>query len=81
MTPLDLALIALTAGAFVGTSIWLGIIKKAGIPQDQVQAMEFAQSRSEARKEGKTNVTFKDVAALGSVVEELEEVCASGTSG
>jgi len=76
MNPLDLALLAISAGVFVFTSIYLGIIKKSGIPMDQVQALEFAQSRSEARKEGKTDVKFSDVAALGSVVEELEEVVA-----
>jgi len=75
-TPLEMALIAGAAGVFVLSCIWMGIIKKQGIPQDQVQAMEFAQSRAEARKEGKTNVGFKDVAALGSVVEELQEVVA-----
>ena len=56
MTPLDLALLAGAAGTFVLSSIWLGIIKKSGIPQDQIQAMEFAQSRSEARKEVRPGV-------------------------
>ncbi|KAK3240188.1 hypothetical protein CYMTET_49959 [Cymbomonas tetramitiformis] len=53
-----------------------GIIKKSGIPVDQVQAMEFAQSRSNARKEGMTGITFKDVAGLGTTVDELQEVVA-----
>jgi hypothetical protein len=56
MTPLDLALLAGAAGTFVLSSIWLGIIKKSGIPQDQIQAMEFAQSRAEARKEVRPRV-------------------------
>uniref|UniRef100_A0A7S0WQA5 AAA+ ATPase domain-containing protein n=1 Tax=Pyramimonas obovata TaxID=1411642 RepID=A0A7S0WQA5_9CHLO len=72
----DMAWIAIATAGFLFGSIWMGILKKTGIPMDAVQAMEFAQSRSEARKEGQTGVTFKDVAALGSTVEELEEVVA-----
>lgn len=57
-TPLEMALIAGAAGVFVLSCIWMGIIKKQGIPQDQVQAMEFAQSRAEARKEVRRGMRY-----------------------
>jgi len=75
-TPTDMAWVAVATAVFLFGSIWAGILKKTGIPTDTVQALEFAQAKSDARKEGQTGVTFKDVAALGSTVEELEEVVA-----
>jgi ATP-dependent Zn protease len=71
-----MAWVAVATAVFLFGSIWAGILKKTGIPTDTVQALEFAQAKSDARKEGQTGVTFKDVAALGSTVEELEEVVA-----
>jgi hypothetical protein len=38
------------------------------------QAMEFAQSKGQARKEGLTNVRFEDVAGLDETLTELKEV-------
>lgn len=37
-------------------------------------AMEFARSKSEARKEGLTGVEFRDVAGLGPILGEVVEV-------
>lgn len=70
----DMAIIAVTGGVFVLASIFLGLVKRKGLPMDQFQAIEFGQSRSEARKEGTTGVTFKDVAGLESIVGELQEL-------
>ncbi len=36
--------------------------------------MEFARSKSEARKEGLTGVEFADVAGLGPILSEVVEV-------
>jgi hypothetical protein len=44
------------------------------MPSDPIQAMEFAQSKGQARKEGMTGVLFSDVAGLDSTKEELKEV-------
>ena len=44
------------------------------MPTDPIQAMEFAQSKGQARKEGKTGVTFGDIAGLEATKEELQEV-------
>lgn len=70
----DLALVAVGGGIFLIASIYLGLIKRKGLPMDQFQAVEFGQSRSEARKEGKTETTFADVAGLDSIIGELQEV-------
>jgi len=70
----DLALVAVGGGIFLIVSIYLGLIKRKGLPMDQFQAAEFGQSRSEARKEGKTETRFSDVAGLDSIIGELQEV-------
>ncbi len=36
--------------------------------------MEFARSKSEARKEGLTGIEFSDVAGLGPILNEVVEV-------
>lgn len=38
------------------------------------QGMEFSQSKAQARVDGSTGVTFKDVAGIDSAVEELQEL-------
>ena len=73
---LEMGLIAIGGGIFIFLSIYLGIVRKAGIPTDTIQAMEFGQSKAKSRKEGRTGVTFKDVAGLETVLEELQEVVA-----
>ena len=44
------------------------------MPTDPQQAAEFAQSKGQARKEGRTGVTFDDVAGLEPIVTELQRV-------
>ena len=44
------------------------------MPSDPIQAMEFAQSKGQAHKEGRTDVTLKDVAGLDSIVGRLQQV-------
>ena len=44
------------------------------MPTDPIQAMEFAQSKGQARKEGKTGITFSDIAGMEATKEELQEV-------
>jgi ATP-dependent Zn protease len=73
---MDLGVIAIAGGLFIFVSIFLGIVRKAGIPSDTIQAMEFGQSKAKSRKEGLTGVSFADVAGLEGVLEELQEVVA-----
>ena len=44
------------------------------MPSDPIQAMEFAQSKGQAHKEGRTDVTLKDVAGLDATVGRLQQV-------
>ena len=44
------------------------------MPTDVIQAMEFAQSKSQARQEGKTGVTFDDVAGIEYLTTELQDI-------
>lgn len=44
------------------------------MPNDPQQAMEFAQSKGQARKEGRTNVRFADVAGISPILAELQDV-------
>lgn len=46
------------------------------MPSDPIQAMEFAQSKGQAHKEGRTSVTLKDVAGLDATVGRLQQVVA-----
>jgi ATP-dependent metalloprotease FtsH len=61
---------------FLTGSIYLGIKRKHAIPTDAIQAMEFAQSRSDARKDAQVDVTLEDVGGLENIVEDLNEVIA-----
>jgi ATP-dependent Zn protease len=36
--------------------------------------MEFAQSKGQARKDGKTGITFDDVAGMGYIATELQDI-------
>ena len=49
---------------------------KRQIPTDAIQAMEFAQSRADARKDAQVEVTLEDVGGLENIVEDLNEVIA-----
>lgn len=44
------------------------------MPTDPIQAMEFAQSKGQARKDGRTGVTFADVAGCDEAVRQLRFV-------
>ena len=44
------------------------------MPSDPIQAMEFAQSKGQARKDGKTGISFGDIAGMESTKKELQEV-------
>lgn len=48
------------------------------LEEDPGAAMEFARSKSEARKEGLTGIGFKDVAALDPILGEVLEVVEVG---
>ncbi len=50
------------------------------MPTDPIQAMEFAQSKGQARKEGKTGITFGDIAGMEATKQELQEVVEVGLS-
>jgi cell division protease FtsH len=62
--------------AFMIGSIYLGIVRRTSVPQDQFQAMQFAQSRAGARRDGTVDVTLEDVGGLENIIEDLEEVVA-----
>ena len=44
------------------------------MPTDPIQAMEFAQSKGQARKDGRTGVTFGDIAGMEATKKELQEI-------
>ena len=44
------------------------------MPSDPIQAMEFAQSKGQAHKEGRTGITLADVAGLDPIVGRLQQV-------
>ncbi len=41
------------------------------MPNDPIQAIEFAQSKGQARKDGKTGVLFSDVAGCDEALRKL----------
>lgn len=44
------------------------------MPTDAYMAIEFAQSKGQARQEGKTGVKFADVAGMDQTLTELQEI-------
>lgn len=44
------------------------------MPTDAYMAIEFAQSKGQARQEGKTGVKFGDVAGMDQTLLELQEI-------
>ena len=44
------------------------------MPTDAYMAIEFAQSKGQARQEGKTGVKFNDVAGMDQTLTELQEI-------
>ena len=65
------------AFSFTFVAIGLGIFKpRKQMPSDPLQAMEFAQSKAKARKDGATDVAFDDVAGIDNVKADLLEIVA-----
>eukprot|EP00884_Botryococcus_braunii_P017856 jgi/Botrbrau1/4754/Bobra.0137s0026.1 len=63
------------AFSFLVVCLGIGIFRpRKQMPNDPQQAMEFAQSKGQARKEGRTNVRFTDVAGITPILAELEDV-------
>jgi cell division protease FtsH len=61
--------------SFLGIALAIGIFRpRRQMPTDMFQAMEFAQSKGNARKDGSTGIEFKDVGGLGATVKELQQV-------
>lgn len=46
-----------------------------------MQAMEFAQSKGNARRDGSTGITFSDVGGLGNTINEMMQVVEVSTTG
>ena len=44
------------------------------MPSDAFMAVEFAQSKGQARQEGKTGIKFADVAGMDPTLKELQEI-------
>jgi hypothetical protein len=63
--------------SFVFAVVIFGIFRnKGGKIVDMQDALEFAQSKAKARKDGTTDVTLDDVAGLDSVKHQFEEIVA-----
>ena len=44
------------------------------MPGDLLEAQEFAQSKAQAQKRGRTGIKFADVAGADATLKELQEV-------
>ena len=44
------------------------------MPSDAFMAVEFAQSKGQARQEGKTGIKFADVAGMDQTIKDLDEI-------
>eukprot|EP00887_Chlorella_sp_A99_P007243 scaffold2.g7243.t1 len=61
--------------SFLGVALLVGIFRpRKQMPIDMFQAMEFAQSKGNARRDGSTGVGFADVGGLGAAIKEMQEV-------
>eukprot|EP00197_Chlamydomonas_leiostraca_P008695 CAMPEP_0202859898 /NCGR_PEP_ID=MMETSP1391-20130828/1827_1 /ASSEMBLY_ACC=CAM_ASM_000867 /TAXON_ID=1034604 /ORGANISM="Chlamydomonas leiostraca, Strain SAG 11-49" /LENGTH=1006 /DNA_ID=CAMNT_0049538999 /DNA_START=339 /DNA_END=3359 /DNA_ORIENTATION=- len=67
-------LVCLTLGIVIPALRRNKILDIKTLEEDPGAAMEFARSKSTARKEGLTGVVFKDVAGLGPLLSEVTEV-------
>lgn len=63
-------------GGIFAAVIWQILRKKKKMPQDMQEAIEFAQSKGTARREGQTGISFADVGGLGDSLYELNEIVA-----
>ncbi|KAG2425539.1 hypothetical protein HXX76_013583 [Chlamydomonas incerta] len=66
--------VCLTLGIVIPALRRSRILDIRTLEEDPGAAMEFARSKSEARKEGLTGVEFRDVAGLGPILNEVVEV-------
>ena len=58
--------------SFLGICLSIGIFKpRKQMPADPMQAMEFAQSKGRARKDGRTGILFRDIAGLDNIIHDL----------
>eukprot|EP00746_Dinoflagellata_sp_MGD_P154369 gnl/MRDRNA2_/MRDRNA2_84769_c0_seq1.p1 gnl/MRDRNA2_/MRDRNA2_84769_c0~~gnl/MRDRNA2_/MRDRNA2_84769_c0_seq1.p1 ORF type:complete len:755 (+),score=34.34 gnl/MRDRNA2_/MRDRNA2_84769_c0_seq1:57-2267(+) len=63
------------AYSFIGVVIGMSIFSRKEKPPMDVQgALEFAYSKADARKDGKTGICFRDIAGMENVVKQLKEV-------
>ena len=61
--------------SFLAVVLAIGIFRpRKQMPTDMFQAMEFAQSKGTARKDGHSDVKFADVGGLGETIHEMMEV-------
>jgi len=61
--------------SFLAAALAIGIFRpRKQMPTDMFQAMEFAQSKGTARKDGMTDVKFADVGGLGPTIHEMMDV-------
>jgi cell division protease FtsH len=61
--------------SFLGVVLAIGIFRpRKQMPTDMFQAMEFAQSKGTARKDGQSNIKFADVGGLGETIHEMMDV-------
>ena len=47
---------------------------RKAMPSDAFMAIEFAQSKGQARQEGRTGVSFADVAGMDHTLQELQDI-------
>ncbi|KAG2490077.1 hypothetical protein HYH03_011542 [Edaphochlamys debaryana] len=66
--------VCLTLGIVIPALRRSRILDIRTLEEDPGAAMEFARSKSEARKEGLTGIEFADVAGLGPILSEVVEV-------
>lgn len=61
--------------SFLAGALAIGIFRpRKQMPTDMFQAMEFAQSKGTARKDGSSDVKFTDVGGLGETIHEMMDV-------
>lgn len=61
--------------SFLAGALAIGIFRpRKQMPTDMFQAMEFAQSKGTARKDGSSDVKFADVGGLGETIHEMMDV-------
>lgn len=70
------AICIVLAGQHAPESLIFVVRKRKIMPGDLLEAQEFAQSKAQAQKRGRTGVVFADVAGCDHTLNELREVVA-----